>query len=132
MGCPAAMEFCVGPYAALLAGICPSTCGTCADYCTDNDAMMALWATQNAEWPTTCAAAVATNVDAILSDGVFVNACGASSDKCVDVTPTPKPKSKRIKESSPCPTPTATPTLVPTPVSYQTYPTVEEASGYAS
>jgi len=43
-------------YNDLVGPLCPATCGKCDDWCTDQDSMMALWATQNPGWPETCAA----------------------------------------------------------------------------
>jgi hypothetical protein len=69
-----------------MTGLCPVTCGTCSTYCTDNDRMMAVWATQNPGWPTTCTAANTTHY----LDAIYRVACGASGSKCSG-TPTPSP-----------------------------------------
>ena len=81
--CAGAAAFCTGDFEALVGPLCPVTCGKCDDWCTDQDSMMALWATQNAGWPETCAAAGETHFE----DGIYRVACGASSDKCPPVDP---------------------------------------------
>ena len=87
--CTAIASYCTGSFGPLVKGMCPVTCGVCADYCTDQDPMMALWATQNTAWPTTCAAATTAAQQA---DGIYILACGASGPKCsTAATPSPSP-----------------------------------------
>ena len=76
--CADLADYCTGEYEALVGPLCPVTCGKCADWCTDQDSMMALWADQNAGWPVTCAEADETHAE----DGIYMTACGGSSNKC--------------------------------------------------
>ncbi|GMI28536.1 hypothetical protein TeGR_g7299, partial [Tetraparma gracilis] len=76
--CADAADYCTGDYGALVGPLCPVTCGKCDDWCTDQDSMMGLWASQNAGWPVTCAEADETHAE----DGIYMTACGGSSNKC--------------------------------------------------
>ena len=91
--CEGVKAYCTGEFSALIAGACPATCDTCFLYCADNNAMMALWATQNKGWPTSCAEATNSSDTAVLDDAVFMLACGASSSYkgCID-EPGPGPE----------------------------------------
>ena len=76
--CAGAADSCTGGFEALVGPLCPVTCGKCDNWCTDQDSMMALWAGQNAGWPVTCAEADETHAE----DGIYMTACGGSSNKC--------------------------------------------------
>jgi len=98
-------------YGPLVKGLCPVTCGACANYCTDQDAMMNTWAGRNPSWPTSCATATPAEQQALYlnrSANIYLLACGGTGPKCMNAPPSPPP---------PPPAPTASPstTAVPSP-----------------
>ena len=86
--CAAAATYCNSKtYEGYVKAVCPVTCGTCANYCTDQQAMWNAMAPYFPAYPagTTCASATPTQRAGVH----YPIACGASSGKCSSQSPSP-------------------------------------------